>query len=184
MSIGNLELRERVCNALHFHIAACGDVHGAPQHIRDLAENGGHFFRGLKIKLIRCKLHAVRIAHGLAGLNAQQHFLCVRVIMMQIVAVVRCHQRNACFLRKPYQMRIYLLLDFQSLVLNLQEKILLAENIAQAVSILARLIVFFVYYRLGHRALEASRQRNEPAAMLLQEVVINSRFIVKAFQES
>ena len=45
----------------------------------NFAEDLRHLFGGLEEKLVGGKFHALRVAHGLAGLNAQQHFLRVGV---------------------------------------------------------------------------------------------------------
>ena len=112
-----------------------------------------HLCRALEVKLIGLELHAVRIAHRFASLDTQQDFLRVRVFVMQIVTIVGRHQRNACLFRKPHQVRVDFLLDFQSLVLNLQKEILLAENISQPVCVLARLIIFFIHNGFSYRTL-------------------------------
>ena len=113
---------------LDFHVAALRDVHGAAQRIRHFPEHLRHLRRGLEIKLVGRELHAMRVAHGLAGLNAQQDFLRVRVVVMQIVAIVGGHQRNSGFFRQPHQFRVHAFLDFQPLILNLQEEIVLCRK--------------------------------------------------------
>ena len=84
-------------NSLHLHIASRCNIHCSPQRFRNLAKHPRHFRRSLEIKLVRRELHAVCVAHRLAGLNAQQNFLCVGIFVMQVVAIVRGHQRNPSF---------------------------------------------------------------------------------------
>ncbi len=95
MAFGNLELREWIGDALNFDIAARSNVHGPAQRLGKFAENLRHFHGALEVKLVGRKLHAMRVAHGLAGLNAEQNFLSVGVFVMQIVAIVGGNQRNA-----------------------------------------------------------------------------------------
>src|SRR2546429_619144 len=51
------------------------DVLSRTVDIANLAKNPRHLRSALEIELVRRKFHAVRVAHGLAGLNAQQNFL-------------------------------------------------------------------------------------------------------------
>ncbi len=85
---------------------------------------------------------------------------------------------------KAHELRIHALLNFEALILNLQKEILLAENIAQPVGVVARLVVLFLDHRLGHRALQTCGQGNQPFAVLRQQVVVNSRFVIETFQKS
>src|SRR6266700_2646181 len=81
-------------------------------------------------------------------------------------------------------MRIGGFLNQQSLILNLQEKILLPENIPQAVRVLPRLIELLIHHRFSNDALQARRKRDQPAAVFCQQVVIDARFVIEAFQKS
>ena len=100
---GNLEFRKRIRDAFNLDVAARSNIHRAAQSLREFAENLGHLRGGLEIKLVGLELHAMRIAHRLAGLNAEEHFLSVSIVVMQIVAVVGGHQGNTAFFRKPHE---------------------------------------------------------------------------------
>jgi len=52
----------------------------------------------------------------LAGLDAEQDFLGVRVAVMQIVAIVGGDEGDAGFLGEPHEVFVYALLNFQALV--------------------------------------------------------------------
>jgi hypothetical protein len=184
MPFRHSKFRERIRNPVDLHVAAMRDVDGPAERVRYFTKHPRHLFRGLEIKLVRLKLHAVRVAHGLAGLNTEQHFLSVRVVMVQIVAIVRGDQRNPGFLGQPHDFRIHALVDFQVLILNLQEEIVLTKDVAQAVGVLARQIVLLFNNRLGHRAAQASRQCDEAFAVLGQQVIVDSGFVVEAFEKT
>ena len=81
-------------------------------------------------------------------------------------------------------MRIHLLLDFESLILNLKEKILFTKKVSQPVGVLPRLIVFLFHHCFRHRAAQACGQRDQSFAVFCKEVVIDSRLVIEAFQES
>ena len=132
MALGNLEIGKRVLYRLDAHIAALGDGRGAFERLRQFAEHLRHLLRGLEIKLIGGKAHALRIGHGFAGLNAHQHFLRARIGLRQVVAVVGGHQGNAAFAREPHQVAIHGAIDVQALILHFEEEIAFAENVLQA----------------------------------------------------
>ena len=74
-------------------------------------------------------------------------------------------------------------LDFQSLILNLEEEIPFAENIAQAVRVRARLFVFFGDERVRHFAAQAGGKRDQPLAVLGEKFVIDARLVIEAFED-
>ncbi len=142
-------------DALDFHVASRSDVHGAAQSLGQFAEDQGHLCRRLEIELIRRKLHAVRIAHSLAGLNAEQDVLRVGVFVMDVVAIVRGYQRNSGFFRQAHQFAVYAFLDLEALILNLKKEIAFSKNVAQSVCVFARLVVLFLGHRFRDRPAQA-----------------------------
>ena len=81
-------------------------------------------------------------------------------------------------------LRIDALFDFQALILNFEEEVPFPENIAQPVGGFAGLIRPLFHQFFGDRAAQTRRQRDQPAAVFRQQVVINSGLVVKAFEES
>ena len=75
-------------------------------------------------------------------------------------------------------------LHLQALVLHFEKEISLAENIAQPVGVRPRLLVFFREQRIGHFAAQAGRKRDQSLAVLRQQVVIDARLVIKAFEKS
>src|SRR5262249_26134031 len=106
-----LEFRKRIRDSLDLHIAAIRNVHRSAQRLWNLAEYAHHFFGRLEIELIGLKLHSMLVAHGLAGLDAEQNLLSVSIGVMQVVAVVCSHQRNSGFFRQSNEVAIYAFLD-------------------------------------------------------------------------
>src|SRR5439155_16611277 len=184
MPFRNFELRKRIRDALNFHVAAQSDFHSAAQRFRDFAKDLRHLGGILEVKLVSLELHTIRVAHGLAGLDAEQHFLGVSVVVMKVVTVVGGHERDAGLFRKTGQFGIDIFFDRQSLVLNFEEEIAFAENVAQAVSIFARLIVLLIDDRFGHWATQAGRKRDQAFAMSGEQVVVNARFIIETLKKA
>ena len=65
-----------------FDVAARGDIDGAADGVGNFLKHLGHFLGGLEIKLVGGELHAMRVAHHLAGLNAEQDFLGMSIFVM------------------------------------------------------------------------------------------------------
>src|SRR5258707_792180 len=139
-ALGNLKFRKRILHRVDFDVAARGNRYGAFEGVGNFAKHLRHFLRCLEEKLVGGKFHAMRVAHGLAGLNAEQNFLSARVGVGEVVAIIGRDERNSGFTREADDFRIDALFDFESLILDLQEKVSLAENIAQAVRGFASLV--------------------------------------------
>src|ERR1700719_868360 len=181
VTLGNFEFRERVGDAFDFDVAARGDIHGAAERVGKFAEDLGHFPGGFEVKLVGGELHSIRVAHGLAGLDAEQDFLSVGVAVMEIVAVVGGNEWNSGLFREADEVFVHALLDFQPLVLNFKEEIAFSENVLEAISIVSRKIEFLIHHRLGDRAAEAGGEGDETLAVFGEKIEINARLVIEAF---
>ena len=74
------------------------------------------------------KLHSVLIFHGLAGLDAKQDLMRLRVLAFQIVTVICGHKRNGKFVAHFDQPRIGDFLFRNAIFHDLQKKIVFAED--------------------------------------------------------
>src|SRR5712692_1480107 len=158
MALGDLEFRKGILDAFNSGVTSCRDIHRPAERIGELSKYLRQLRRALEIKLVGRELHAVRVAHRLARLDAKQDFLRVRVLVMKVVAIVGGYQRNAGLLGKANEFSIDTLLDFQALILDFQEKIAFPENIAKPVGILAGLVVLFFNNSLSHGAAQTRRK--------------------------
>jgi hypothetical protein len=126
----------------------------------------------------------MRVAHRLAGLNAEQDFLRVRVGVPEVVAIVRGDQGDAGLARQTDDFGVDALFDFEPLVLNFEEEIVLSENVAQAVRCFASLVRFLVNQIFGDCAAQARRQCDQASAVFRQQVVVDPRLVIETFEES
>jgi len=92
----------------------------------------------------------------------EQDFLGVRVAVMQIVAIVGGDEG----MRFPWRAARGLCLRAAQLPgpgsLNFKEKVAFAENVAEAIGVLAREIEFFFHHRFGNRAAKAGDSAMRP----------------------
>jgi hypothetical protein len=184
MARRHFEFGKRVADRLELYVAALGDGERALQRLRQLRKYLGHLFRRLEIELVGGKAHVLRIGHGLAGLYAHQDFLRARIRLRQIVGVVGGHQRNTALAGEPHEVPVQRPVDVQALILHFQEKVVLAENVTQLVSVGARLIVVALQQWLGDGTFQTGRKRDQSLAVFGQQVVIDARLVVKAFEKT
>ena len=110
----------------------------------------------------------MRVAHGLAGLDAEQDFLSVRVFVVEIVAIVGGDKGDAGFLGEADELAVDALFDGQALVLNFEEEIAFAENVAEAVGVFAGLVELLFDDAFGDGAAEAGGESDQPLVCLLR----------------
>ena len=85
--------------------------------------------RDLEIERGLLEAHAIRIRHGLAGLDAQHDFVRARVVLAQIMRIVGRHQRNAGVGRQPIDQRQHARVRLEAVILQFEEEILRPEQI-------------------------------------------------------
>ena len=95
-----------------------------------IAENRAHFFLGFQIKLVCLKLHFVFFVYITACLDAEQNPVGFSVLFFDVVAVVCRHEPYADFTRDPYQIGNNALLLVDSVILKLNIKVILSEQVA------------------------------------------------------
>ena len=169
---------------LEFHIAAVGNLLRAVNSIRAGGEQRAHFIFALNIELARVHAHPVRVIKRLARLDAQQHFLRVCVLFLQVVAVVRRHQRHIHLAGKRNQARHDDFLLADAVIHDFNIEVLLAENILHFAHIRFRVVVAPLQQQLRQVAGQARGEANQPFAVLANQVVVNARAIIIAGQEA
>ena len=95
-SLGRVKVGEVIGLAVNrqIQVAAFGDRQGVADRFGCVAESLCHLLRRLDVELIDREFHMGRIAHGLAGLDAEQHFMGAGIFTVQVMAVVGSHQRQ------------------------------------------------------------------------------------------
>ena len=97
--------------------------------------------------------------------------------------VVGGHQRNARFLTQPQQRGHQALVEVESVVLDFEVEILLAEHILVLESKAAAGVVSGFEQRFVQIAPQAGRSAYQPLAMSGEQILVNAWFVVKAFEE-
>ena len=112
-------------------IASLGDFRGVFKSFLTAGKQLPQFLFAFEIELFRLKAHTVFVVHGLTGLDAQQYILHFCIFPTQIVGVIGDHQRKSRFSGKPLQPLIYRTLGIDSVILQLQIKMIRSEDPAE-----------------------------------------------------
>ena len=169
---------------LEFHVAPFRNLLRPVYGVRYLFKQGAHFLFALDIELFRLHPHALVVRERFAGLNAHQHFLGVRVLLLQIVAVVGRNQRNVHLPRQGNQPRQYGFLLPQVVIHDLNIEILLAEDLLHFLHIGMGAFVLPVQQHFRQVAAQAGAQADQALVMFPDQVIVDPRLVVISRQES
>ncbi len=93
-------MRKGLRGFLEREVAALSNLQSPAQRVGQVAEQFHHLVLRFHIELIVGKTHAAVVAHRLASLDAQQHFMRPRVFLRDVVAIVGGDHRHSQFLRQ------------------------------------------------------------------------------------
>jgi hypothetical protein len=104
------------------------------------------------------------------------------VVLAQVVHVVGAHHRQAEIAGDAGQAAIDDLLFVEALVLQLEEEVVGAEDVAIRRRRGARLLQAILVDALGDLAFETARQADQALAVLREQVLVDARLVVEAFR--
>src|SRR5258708_12091258 len=84
----DLKFRKRIVDLVQLEVATLGDGQSARQQVFAFAEDAAHLVGALYEELVAVKLQAVGVMNRLAGLDADQNVLRMRIVLAEIVAVI------------------------------------------------------------------------------------------------
>ena len=102
---GNVEAREGLLDLFELDVAALRDLPGAIDGVFQLAEQRHHLVARLQVEIGMVPVHAVRVGHGLARLDAHENFVRAGVVAAEVMRIVGGDQRNAGFHAKAVDLR-------------------------------------------------------------------------------
>ena len=109
-------------------MAALGDFLRAFNRVGVFGKDTAHLILTLDIQLAGFHAHAVGIVERLAGLDAHENLLRVRVLPAEVVAVVRGQQGDARFAADLHEQRDDALFILQIVIHDFHEIVALAED--------------------------------------------------------
>ena len=104
------------------------------------------------------------------------------VFHVQVVAIVRRHQRDSRIGRQPDQFAIGLFLLRDAVVLKLEIKVLVPEDVLVVKGRFLGIVVPPLEQKTGDLAGEACRHADKPFAVLSEQFLVDAGFVVKSFE--
>ena len=184
MPLGHGKLREGIFDRMQLQLAALGNLHRPCQHLGRIGKEPLHLLRAFHIELVAVEAEAFFIVNLRARLHAQHHVVGVRVLAAQVMRVVGRHQRNIQFLFQFKERLVNPLFFLEALVLNLQVKVALAEDVLVLLGHAARLFVAPGQQLLAQFPGQAARQADQALRVLGQITLADARLAIKAVQRS
>ena len=105
----------------------------------------------------------------------------LRVLFINIMAVICANQRNPCFSAHPHQRLIHNFLLPNPMILQFQKVIALPENIEIFQRDLLRLLIGYIQNISGHLPCQTCARCNNAPAVFPQKLLIHARLIIKPF---
>ena len=106
------------------------------------------------------------------------------VLPVQVVAVVRRHDGDACVLCQPEEFPVHLLLLGDPVVLELEVEILLAEDLLVFEGDPLRVVIPVLDEQRRDLAAEAGREADKPFSVGPQQFLVDPRLVVESFEIS
>ena len=104
------------------------------------------------------------------------------VVLAEVVRIVGDHQRNPGVARQAMDLRQHFLIRIQAVILQLQEEILLAEQVAVLVGQALGFVVAVGQQGFVDIAAQAGRERDQAFGMARQQVFIDARLVIETVQ--
>ena len=179
---GELEARQVVVAEFKVIVALVRDLGGDIGRFGMLREERAHLLLALEVEFLRLKAHAVRLVHGLAGLDAQQHVLRIGVGLLNVMGIVGDDERDAGFPAELFQTLGGLPLLGDAVVLDLQVKVLAEEGLQIQRAGFGGLIIA-ADELLRDLAREAAGQAHKALGVIVQQRPVDARLEIKALSE-
>ena len=166
----------------HLQVAALRHRDRVLQRVGEVREGLLHLLGASEVQILDGP-HPLRVVHRLPGLDAEQDFLRLGVVALEVVIVVGRHQRDPGPRGERPHALADLVLDVDPVVHDLEEVVLRAEHLAVAQRRARRALVVVREQVGGHLALGAGREREQPLCVLRQELVVHAGLVVEALEE-
>ena len=162
-----------VCNPL-------GILHGLPC----IGEQSLHFLFALDVILTALITHAILVRQLFAGLQTQQNIVGNRILSIGVMHIVGGYQRNVQFSAHLEQFHVHCPLFRDSMILQFQKIIALAEAGLVFASRFSRFVLHSLQNKPGHFTCKAGRQCDNSLVELLQHFHVHTGFIIISFRKA
>ena len=139
-----------------FQVAIVRDAAGIRDGAGELGEGRRDFFSRFDVELIGVELHPVRVAEGLAGLEAEHQFVRMGVFFFEVVAVVGACHRDVHLFVDFDQAGIGDALVIEPVGLHFEVEMFLPEDLLKFTRHGHRAVHIFLADQIGNFAAEAA----------------------------
>ena len=162
------------------HLAARGNLARLMHGLGTIGKKREHFGLALDIEFLGFHAHARLVLEGFARLDAHEHLLGGRVLAVEVVAVVGRHQRDARLPRQRLEPGKHRALLRQAMVHDFHKVVALTEKRLHLKRIRFGFLCPALQKQLGQIAAQARREADQSLGMLLEQLVVDTGFVVKA----
>ena len=159
-----------------------GDHQRLVARVGQLAEDAAHLLRRLEVELLGVEPEALRIRLQLLLLDAQQNVMRLRVLLPGVVQVVRRNDRHAELSRDPDLLADDPALIRQAVVLDLDEVLAGAEDVARLAGGREGAIVLAVHEQHTDLRRETSGKADQAVGVFGEQLLVHPRPVVEAFE--
>jgi hypothetical protein len=164
-----------------FDIAALGDLQRGIAGLRHLGKQRAHFLGGLEIDL-RGVGHAVLVVDARAGADADHDVVGLVIVAVEEMHVVGGDGFEAVLFAPLDHLPGALALLASIVVLDFEVEILGAEDVAELLQALLRLVLAVGEEEFVDLAVDAAAEADEALRMLAQRVLIDTRLVPLAIE--
>ena len=180
VALGHGEVRQVVFGRAEIDVAALGDSNRIRQRLRELRpEDVRHLVAGLQVELVAVIAQPVLVVDRAGRPDAQQDVVGDVIALLQVVDVVGGDQAQTELARDRRQPAVDDLLVLDAVPLQLEEKTVLPENVAEGGRGLHRLGGLIGGERLRNFALETAAQADDARRVPREQFLVDARFPVE-----
>jgi hypothetical protein len=181
-ALGDGELRQADPPQLELDVAALCDLERPAQRVLVPREVEGHLLGRLEVELVGAEPPAVGVLEGVAGLDAEQSLVAVRIRRVEVVDVAGSDERQPQALREARQPAERGLLDLHPDVLELDVGRVPAEDLREPVELRLGVGVAVLAERARHAPAQAPREGDQPRSVALEELPVDTWLVVVALE--
>ncbi len=180
--VGSRVARQPDLPQLDLDVQALGDLERRAQRVGLVGEVRGHLRRGLEVELVGVELPAARVLERVAGLDAEQRLVGLRVRVVQVVDVAGGDERKPRLLGELRELRVDARLLLEAGVLDLDVDVVAPEDLRQPVEVGGGVLRTALLERPADPAGEAAGERHDPVRVRLEVPPVDPRLVVVALE--
>jgi hypothetical protein len=166
LSLRHREVRDPQVAQGQLEVHHLGDPAGRPDGVELLREEGRHLRRRLEVEGVRLEAEPPGSVDIAAGADAQEDVVRLGLGAVHVVEVVRDHERQPDLRREAEQLLVEPPLERDAMVLELQEEVALAQDLAVLARQPSRGLPVVDLERLRDLAAETGGHPDQPLAVL------------------